>query len=186
MTAQPAPATDTATLIISALATDRPGLVEAIAVVVAKHGANWVDSAMSRLGGAFAGIVQVDVAPAALAALEADLLALSQHGITVTLHHPVPVAAEQPARIAAHLELLGQDNPGIVYRVTRTLAAAGVNVDELRTEVFFASMSGQPMFQLDAEVSLPDSLSVADLAVSLERLAEDLMVEIEVRPLPTA
>ena len=49
------------TLVLTVIGTDRPGLVESIAAVVAAHGGNWLESRMARLGGQFAGIVRIEV-----------------------------------------------------------------------------------------------------------------------------
>ena len=38
-------------LVLTAIARDRPGIVEALADVVTRHSGNWVDSSMARLGG---------------------------------------------------------------------------------------------------------------------------------------
>ena len=44
---------------LTVIGPDRPGLVEAIAAVIARHGANWEESRMAQLGGQFAGMLRV-------------------------------------------------------------------------------------------------------------------------------
>ncbi|MEM1335190.1 MAG: ACT domain-containing protein, partial [Actinomycetota bacterium] len=51
-----------ATLILTVIGDDRPGLVQALADVVVRGGGTWKQSSMSRLGTKFAGIVEVDAA----------------------------------------------------------------------------------------------------------------------------
>ncbi len=48
-----------ANLVLTVIAEDKPGLVESLASIISEHSGNWVDSAMSRLGGEFAGIQRV-------------------------------------------------------------------------------------------------------------------------------
>jgi glycine cleavage system regulatory protein len=78
----------------------------------------------------------------------------------------------------ARLDLTGQDHTGIVLEATRVLARQGVNVDALHTRVFPGSMSGEAMFQAQADVVLPDGLAIEDLRDALELIAHDLMVDI--------
>ena len=42
-------------LVLTLLGSDRPGLVELVAGVIAAHGGNWLESRMSHLCGKFAG-----------------------------------------------------------------------------------------------------------------------------------
>ena len=46
-------------LVLTLIGPDRPGLVEAVAEVVAAHGGNWLESRMARLAGKFAGILRI-------------------------------------------------------------------------------------------------------------------------------
>ena len=81
---------------------------------------------------------------------------------------------------AARLELTGIDHTGIVLNVTRVLASHNVNVEQLETEVFPASISGEPMFTAHAEMRLPEDLSTATLRDALETIAQDIMVDIDI------
>ena len=69
-----------ATLVLTLIGVDRPGLVKAISNVASRHGANWEASRMARLGGKFAGLLLVTLEPARAEALRRDLEALSEHG----------------------------------------------------------------------------------------------------------
>ena len=46
-------------LVLTVIGRDRPGLVEAIASQIAKHGGNWEESRMAHLAGKFAGILRI-------------------------------------------------------------------------------------------------------------------------------
>jgi glycine cleavage system regulatory protein len=163
-------------LVLTAIAEDRPGLVETLAGIIADHSGNWIDSEMARLGGEFAGILRISVPEASVGTLEQALGGLSDKGISVTMRkarHDEP----RPGR-HARLDLTGQDHTGIVLEATRVLARQGVNVDALHTRVFPGSMSGEAMFQAQADVVLPDGLAIEDLRDALELIAHDLMVDI--------
>jgi glycine cleavage system regulatory protein len=166
-----------ATLVLTVIGDDRAGLVNAVAEVVARHGGNWEQSQMAELGGKFAGIVLVTVPDASADALVAALEPL--HGLLdITAQvggDPVDVPSPQRFR----LELVGADRPGIVRQITEVLAAHGVNIDRLRTESRDAPMSGGRLFEAHAELEMSSGTDLGALRVALERLADELMVDIE-------
>ena len=166
-------------LVLTIVASDRPGIVQAVADVVAHHGGNWMDSSMVRLGGEFAGIVRVSVAQENTDALEASLVALKDQGLAIT----VQAASAGPAMAgtSAHLMVSGADHPGIVRDISMSLAECGVSIEELHTEQFPASMTGQSMFQASALVLIPSGQGLDGLRERLERLAQDIMVEIDIQ-----
>lgn len=156
---------------------DRPGLVESIASIVSRHGGNWLESRMSRLGGQFAGILRVELPADQEASLVQSLQDLKGEGVEVVMH---PDRAASPAAGAdlRVLELVGQDRPGIVQQITRALAAQHVNVEELETECVSAAMSGEMLFKARATVSVPERCDVELLKAELEKIAADLIVEV--------
>ncbi|TBV04638.1 glycine cleavage system transcriptional repressor [Phytopseudomonas dryadis] len=166
-------------LILSVIAQDQPGLVERVAQCVASHGGNWLESRMSRMAGQFAGILRVDVPPQSHGELVEALQGLSAHGIRVLL---APAGSEPSCTWKSiHLDLLGNDRPGIVRDISRLLAEHGVNLENLNTEVTPAPMSGEPLFHAEAQLAVPEGLALSVLQTSLETLADDLMVELNLR-----
>lgn len=163
-------------LVLTIMAEDRPGLVEALAQVIADHSGNWVDSAMSRLSGEFAGLIAVEVDEPHAGQLESALKSLSSQGIDVHVRRGIG-DSEVPGQMG-RLELIGQDHRGIVLKVTRLLATKGVNVESMNTSVFTASMSGEQMFKAVASIRLPEGADLTPLGDALEEIAHDLMVEI--------
>lgn len=170
-----------ATLVLTLIGVDRPGLVKALSNTATKHGANWEASRMSRLGGRFAGLLQVTLEPSHAEALRRDLEALSEHGLKVVVEESAQVEPRQDWQ-NVRLELLGTDRVGITHRVAQTLAELGVNVDELQTECTSAPMSGGELFKLSAMLACPPTVSLEHLRSELERVEDDLMVDIDVNP----
>ena len=164
------------TLVMTVIGSDRTGLVEAVAKVVAEHGGNWLESRMCRLGGEFAGIVRLTVPKAQQRALETALGQLA--GLTVVVRGDEPVSSAAPA-VLVSLEVVGQDRPGIVREITRALSAQGINVEELATECVSAPMSGEALFQARAKISVPAQVALDKLRQSLESGLSGLTVELE-------
>ncbi|HEY1028787.1 MAG TPA: ACT domain-containing protein [Pseudomonas sp.] len=166
-------------LVLTVIAEDQPGLVERLAGCVAAHGGNWLESRMARMAGQFAGIVRVDVPADAHGSLIRELEALSAQGIRVQL----AASGSEPGRrfTSIRLELVGNDRPGIVRDITRVLAEQGVNLESLLTEVAPAPMSGELLFTAEALLAVPETLALEQLQARLETLADDLMVELNLR-----
>jgi glycine cleavage system regulatory protein len=167
-------------LVLTVIGRDRPGLVERLAHLIAQSEGNWLESRMSRLGGEFAGILRITVPDPHAAPLRAALEALAAEGLTVTFRSDDP-SPSPPTRLV-QLELVGQDRPGIVRQLATTLAALGVNVEELTTDCRSAPMSGEPLFQAQARLALPDTLDLERLRAELQQVANDLLVEVDLEP----
>ena len=164
-------------LVMTMIGPDRPGLVDSVAGLVAEHGGNWLESRMSRLGGQFAGILRVEVPAEKEAALRSALNGLESRGLTVVAHADQPKAIPETGRFSI-VEIVGQDRPGIVKQISHALADYGVNVEELQTECASAAMSGETLFKARARLNIPESCNVGEIRRKLEKIAEDLIVDI--------
>jgi len=164
-------------LVLTLIGPDRPGLVEAVAEVVAAYGGNWLESRMAHLAGKFAGILRIEVSADQAAELQAALAALDSRGLKV-VGEPAGGAGATASGRTLDLELVGLDRPGIVREISQLLANSGANVEELATDRTSAPMSGEMLFQAKARVRLPSDADLAHLRAALERLASDLMIEV--------
>ncbi len=169
-------------LVLTVIARDRPGLIKALSETIDAHGGNWVDSSMARLGGEFAGILRITAPAENIAALEAALGGLGDAGIWVTIRRGAEEgqATATTAGRGRHMRitLTGVDHPGIIHEVSSALAALDVSIDELNSRIFQGSMSGEPMFEANADVVLPNGLSEIQVRDTLEDIAHDLVVEL--------
>ena len=173
-------------LVLTLIGPDRPGLVEAVAQVVAQRGGNWLESRMINLGGQFAGILRVEVPPGQADDLARALEALGATGLRVVAKS-TPRAAGAGAHAAGDrprvmdIELVGLDRPGLVREISQLLARQDINVEELTSDRSSAPMSGEMLFRANARVKVPAQIDAAQLRASLERLANDLTIEISLR-----
>ena len=171
--------TSPAALVLTVIGDDRPGLVGELSSVISAHQGSWLESSMAQLAGKFAGIVEVAVDAANADALS---LALGQlAGLKVTVESATP---EKSALIGvAHtrrlkLALVGHDRIGIVREVSLVLANHAVNVESLETHTSSAPMSAAVLFHAVAELTAAPDLDAGALTQELERISNDLMVDI--------
>lgn len=164
-------------LVMTIIGKDRTGLVESLARLIADNGGNWLESRMCRLGGEFAGILQIHVPVDKEQNLVQALQALHSEGLTVIIRPDEKLPSAGPTK-SATLSLTGHDRPGIIYQISAALANQNVNVEELESECFSAPMSGEMMFSAMARLQIPKSCVIADLRKELEELGGELMVDI--------
>ena len=165
-------------LVLTVIGEDRPGLVEALAELIAAHAGSWDESRMARLAGHFAGVVQIHLPDERAEGLIEALPALAGEGLEVTVVDSDWSLAGVDHRHSFRLELVGQDRPGIMREISAALAALGVSVQDLRTIVESAAMSGETLFRAEAELAPPAELDHERIREALERLADDMMVDI--------
>ena len=174
-----------ATLVMTVIGADRPGLVQMVAARVADHAGNWLESRMCRLGGQFAGILRVEVPAARRDELLDALRTLEVDGLNVIVHaegeDAVTAKASGKGSLVA-IELVGTDRPGILRSISGVFAAHGVNVEELASERINAPMDGGVLFQARATVFVPAEVRLANVRVDLEKIAADLMVDLKLVP----
>lgn len=169
------------TLVMTVIGPDRPGLVELVTANVVDHGGNWLESRMCRLGGQFAGIVRVEVPSEKSDSLLATLAKLEKDGLHISARKEASTSPAARGTVAV-LELVGQDRPGILHQISRILAQYHVNVEELSSDRVNAPMDGSMLFQARVSVLLPPDVSLAQLRGELEKIASDLMVDVQLNP----
>lgn len=165
------------TLLLTAIGADRTGLVESLAHRIASAGANWEECRLSRLAGQFAGIVLVTVDAERTETLIASLRELAASGLQVTSQPVTPLKAA-PTGTRIRLHITGADRPGIVRDVSRILVEHGIKVDELESTIGSAPMSGEAMFEAEALLLVPSTVSLPTLRSALEVLGNELMVDL--------
>lgn len=166
-------------LVLTVIGDDRPGLVGELSAAISAHQGNWLKSSLAHLAGQFAGIVEVAVDEAGLGPLQAALARLSGLNVTVAVS---PTPSSRPAEAIKSrrlkLALVGHDRIGIVREVSQVLANHAVNVESLETHTSSAPMSAAILFHALAELTATPNLDVGALIGELERISNDLMVDI--------
>ena len=169
---------------ITVLGHDRPGIVAGVTAVLYEHGCNLEDSSATRLRDSFAMILIAELPePAHLDGLGARLAVVAdQLGVAIDLRDLGQAPPEPPPPGQRYLlSVYGADQPGIVYRISRALAAAGCNVDNVTTRV--VGSAERPVYVMMLELCAPPTVSTDDLNRSLAALHAELNVDITLRPL---
>lgn len=167
---------ETEHLILTLSGADRQGLVKDIAATINAHGGNWEESRLLHVGGRFVGLLDVQLPTTRAGDLRNALAGLP--GLEFTFA-PAQLLTPQP-EFECTLELIGNDQVGIVRRITQLLQDREINIEELTTKTVSAPESGAPLFKLQARLGAQADFCLDDLAAELEALSGEIMVETNV------
>ena len=169
-----------ASVILSVIGSDRPGLTETLAGAVLSAGGNWLESHLSRLGGLYVGSVLVTLETDSVDGLLAAVRAVDAQGLEVRV---VP-AVEDAGAVGEALQfsLVGQDRPGIVRQVTAILSGLDVNIETFDSRLSAEPHSGGQLFHLEARLRLPPGLRAGAVQAALEDISAEIMVDISLTP----
>lgn len=172
--------------ILSAIGSDRPGLVSELAQLILEADANLEDSRMTILGTEFA-VILLCSAPGASAreAIAKGAKHLERdHGLTIFLRslegEPRP-AVPAPGMRLFRVQAVGEDRAGIVAGLCGVLSERSVNIAELETKSR-PGPGGSPHYQLSMSVEVPESLDSRELRAALEREADRLVIDVSLLP----
>jgi glycine cleavage system transcriptional repressor len=165
---------------LSAVGADRPGIIAAVAERLVAHGVNVTDSQMGVLRGFFSMMLLV-TAPDEVDedALAADMRAVGDElRLEAVILQPVQDtrgagALEVPTHV---VDVHGADHPGILAAITRSLAAAGVNICDLRTR-----LTGDGVWMMVIQIAAPAAVDESAVRAALLSVGEQEGVGVSLR-----
>ncbi|MGH7819203.1 MAG: glycine cleavage system protein R [Candidatus Binatia bacterium] len=174
---------------LSAIGKDRPGIVADLAELIFEHGCNLEDSSMTILGGEFAVLLLFTGSDEDLERrLSSACKRLEWERRLTVFFRPLegpPVPYGHGERREIHeLSATGVDKAGIVARVCRVLADHDVTIREMKTASRPEPESGTPLYTMRVEMGVSAALPLGELESALDRIAEELKIDISLRPRP--
>jgi glycine cleavage system transcriptional repressor len=160
-------------VVLTAVGTDRPGLVNELSLLVGGAGANIEDSRMAILGGEFALIMLLSGSAGVMdRTRQIGSQVENELGLRCLLKETSPArppADYLPYRIA----VTGVDRPGIVQAIAGVLADRNINVASLESRLTYAPFSATPMFVLEADLQVPSKTALSELRRDLAATCEE-------------
>jgi glycine cleavage system transcriptional repressor len=171
---------------LSAIGKDRPGIVADLAELIFEHGCNLEDSSMTILGGEFAVLLLFTGGDDDLERrLSSACKRLEwERRLTVffrPLEGPPMPYGHAERREVYELVATGVDKAGIVARVCRLLAERDITIREMKTLSRPEPGSGTPIYTMRVEMGVPASAEISAFEADLDRLAEELKIDVTVR-----
>jgi glycine cleavage system transcriptional repressor len=169
--------------ILSAIGKDRPGIVADVSEVIYECGGNIEDSSMSLLRNHFALLLLFSTEREEVnQKLSTGLKRLEWEKKLTVFFSPIsfeeahPRAKEPAERF--EITTSGIDHAGIVYKVCRLLADRGINIVDMETHRVASAESGTPIFEMEIDIEIPQSISEQSVRDELHRLANELVIDL--------
>jgi len=171
--------------ILTALGTDRPGLVDEASRFIFDSGGNIEDSRMVNLRGQFAIMLLIAGTVETLEKMKQGLARFAQ---SAGLHAEMKMLTEPAAGASVDVRVYrlvatSIDQPGIVHRVSHTLRQLLVNIESLETRFTPGPYAGAPLFEMELTLAVPKAVAIAQLRQNLGATCDALNVDWELRPM---
>jgi glycine cleavage system transcriptional repressor len=169
-------------IVLSAIGTDRTGIVQDISEVVLACGGNIEESRMTTLGAEFATLMLVSGNWHTLDKLERGLEKLGNNdNLTVTIRK-TDVRPTKEARMPYAVDVVGLDTPGIVFSLANFFASRKIEIADVATRRYSAAHTGTPMFAVQMAVNIPASVNLAQLRDEFLELSDRLNLDAILEP----
>jgi glycine cleavage system transcriptional repressor len=147
---------------ITAIGTDRAGLVRDLSQAVSGSGGSIRESRMTALGSEFAILMLVAGNWHSVNKIRDRLNQLQRDsGLTITVRDTEPRVIEASAPY--NIDVVALDQEGIVLRLSSFFANRSLEIAEMNTRRYNAPHTGAAMFSVQMTVNLPADVHVATL-----------------------
>jgi len=170
-----------AQLIVTAIGKDRPGLVGELTGYLHGAGANILDSRMVNLRGQFAVIILLEAANTG-ELKNALPNAANKMGLSLTIAPEPAAPAATTTGMAYKLKTYSLDQPGLVHKISEVLRSHGVNIEDLSARQESAAFAGDPIFIMEARLTVPPTVQVKKLRTDLDAVCEKLNADLDLEP----
>ncbi|RLA33037.1 MAG: glycine cleavage system protein R [Gammaproteobacteria bacterium] len=169
-------------IVLSAVGSDRPGVVKDISEAVLACGGNIEESRMAALGAEFAVLLLISGNWHTLTKLEKELDKLKGvEGLTINLKK-TGARNDQKDCIPYGVDVVCLDQPGIVFHLAEFFAARNIEISDLATRRYAAAHTGAPMFSVQMTLNIPGTASIAQLRDEFLDLCEQLNLDSILEP----
>lgn len=169
-------------IVLSAVGTDRAGVVNDLTQAILDCGGNIEESRMSALGSEFAMIVLVSGNWHALNKLEgaAEKLAES-NGLTVSIKKTERRGGTENC-MPYMVDVVCIDQPGIVFNLANFFASRGIEIAEVATRRYSAAHTGAPMFSVQMTINLPAKLHISQVRDEFLEICDQMNLDAILEP----
>jgi glycine cleavage system transcriptional repressor len=169
-------------IVLSAIGTDRTGVVQDITKVIMACDGNIEESRMTTLGAEFAMLMLVSGNWHTLDKLERELEKLG-HGDNLTF--AIRKTGERPVkqdRMPYAVDVVSLDQQGIVFGLANFFAAHDVEIADVATRSYAAAHTGAPMFAVQMAINIPSTVHIAQLRDEFLELCDRLNLDAILEP----
>ncbi|MDZ7643846.1 MAG: glycine cleavage system protein R [Woeseiaceae bacterium] len=169
-------------IVISAIGTDRAGVVNDLTKVILDCGGNIEESRMSALGAEFAMLLLVSGNWHTLNKLESNLNKLGKRrDLTFSIRKTDPRKHVEEC-MPYMVDVVSLDQPGIVFHLANFFATRNIEIADLVTRRYAAAHTGAPMFAVQMTVNVPGSTHLSQLRDEFLEVCDQLNLDALLEP----
>ena len=161
--------------IITAIGTDRPGLVDKISSIIHQNNGNIENSKMIKINDQFAMIIDFSYLEN-IEVIKNDLNEIKELDITYKTIQNSDTSNKQNKKYLIN----GADNQGIVNRISNFFSNNNINIIEVNTFLESAPITGAPLFNMVIMINYNKSNNISEIDSKLNNLCEDLNLDINI------
>lgn len=167
---------------VSAIGTDRTGLVHELTKVISDCGGNIGESRMASLGSEFAMVMLIAGNWHSLAKLETELKKFADSaGLTINLRRTEP-RAPRTDQLPYSIDAVCLDQSGVVSSISGFCSSRGIDIAEVSTRSYPAAHTGAQMFSVQMVVNVPSRLHLAHLREEFMEFCDSLNLDAILEP----
>ena len=164
-------------IVLSAIGTDRTGIVQDITKVILGCGGNIEESRMTTLGSEFAVLMLVSGNWHTLSRLERGLEKLSDGDAFSFTIRKTDTRQLKGDRMPYAVDVISLDQQGIVFELANFFAARDIEIADVATRCYSAAHTGAPMFAVQMAVNVPAAVNLAHLRDDFAELCDRMNLD---------
>lgn len=169
-------------IVITAVGSDRAGVVHDLTRAVLECGGNIVESRMTALGSEFAMLLLVSGNWHTLARLESELKKVGEENqLTVTVRR-TEARPQRSDMLPYAVDVICLDQAGIVFNLASFFASRDIDIAELNTRSYAAAHTGAQMFSVQMTVNIPGNMQIAGLREEFMDFCDQLNLDAIMEP----
>jgi len=169
-------------IVLSAIGTDRMGVVQDITKVILACGGNIEESRMTTLGSEFAMLMLVSGNWHTLGKLERELEKLGDNSNLTFAIRKTDERTAKEDRMPYAVDVVSLDHEGIVFGLANFFASHDVEIADVATRRYSAAHTGAAMFAVQMAVNIPSSVQIAQLRDEFLELCDRLNLDAILEP----
>lgn len=169
-------------VVISAVGTDKAGVVNNLSKVILDCGGNIEESRMTALGSEFAMVLLVSGNWHALNKLEGALDKLGRDSeLTLSIKKTEERRGTDEC-MPYIVDVVCLDQPGIVFNLAHFFASRSIEIAEVATRRYAAAHTGAPMFSLQMTINLPGRVLISQIRDEFLETCDQLNLDAILEP----
>ena len=169
-------------IVISAVGSDRTGVVQDLSEVILSCDGNIEESRMTTLGSEFAMLLLVSGNWATLSKLEKRLQKLGdEKGLSISVRKTdskLPSGDRMPYAV----DIVSLDQQGIVFNLANFFSTRNIEIADVATRKYAAAHTGSPMFAVQMAINVPADVHIAQLREEFLEICDRLNLDAILEP----